>query len=85
MDTHELKKGDTCPNDGEPLKMRRALSAEDFRAATDRENPRGFPAGVDSASPAQVAELGELHQCSSCGYQTRFKAPTPTPAIHDGQ
>lgn len=66
------KQDDACPNCGGAFKPRRALTAEEYAAVTDKSDPRAFPHGADTASPAVVAELGPLVECDDCGYRTRL-------------
>jgi Zn ribbon nucleic-acid-binding protein len=40
-------------------------------AAANHDNPTPLPPTVDHASPEQVAELGDLHRCTTCGYSSR--------------
>lgn len=68
----ELKRGDKCPRDGGELRAVPVPSDADYQRAFDRENNHGLPEGVDTASPEQRAELGELFKCERCGYQARF-------------
>lgn len=72
-----LKLGDKCPADGGELVAAYVPSDDEFRRATDKENPQTLPPHADSASPETRAELGVLYRCASCGYQTRFKDDEP--------
>jgi ssDNA-binding Zn-finger/Zn-ribbon topoisomerase 1 len=72
--TKELKRGDPCPTCGGKLVKAPVPTEEQWRKATDRENPQALPPGLDNATPEQRAELGELHRCERCGYSTRFPA-----------
>jgi len=73
----QLKIGDACPSCGGAMGRVAAMDADEFRKVTDRENPVARRPGVDSASPEQRAELGDLYRCqnSACRYEARFKAP----------
>lgn len=75
------KADDPCPGCGGTFVPYRQATPEEFTHFRDRENPRALPARVDSATPEQIAELGALHVCSDCGYQTRVKPePVDEPA-----
>lgn len=76
MRSIELKRGDACPNCGGVLQAARALTADEYRRTFDREQPLPVPSGVDTASPEQREELGDLFTCARCGYKARF-ASTP--------
>lgn len=73
MEPIELNPGDPCPACGGELKPARVASAEEYERAFDRENPVALPAGADTATPRQRAELGALHRCTTCRYETRFR------------
>ncbi|SRR6266542_6536641 len=66
--------GDPCPNCGGAFVAHRAPTDAERAAATNRENPVAYPPRVDSATAEQIAELGGLHVCGDCGYQTRIGA-----------
>lgn len=68
----ELKRGDPCPADGGELRPAPVPTDEQFKKAFDRENPVPLAPSMDTANPQQRAELGELHRCVTCRYQTRF-------------
>ena len=70
----EPKAGDACPNCGGEFHPARVPTAEQYKAATDRENPAVLPPDMDTAPPLQREELGALHRCESCGYVTRIKS-----------
>lgn len=72
----ELKPGDPCPACGSKFVAARVPTAEMRKAAEDRENRIPLPPYYDTASEAQRQELGALHECGRCGYQTRFPLPT---------
>jgi hypothetical protein len=72
MPSEPLKRGDKCPRDGGSFKAARIPTDAEYAKAFDRENPGTLPEGADSASADFRAEHGELHRCTSCGYQTRF-------------
>jgi rRNA maturation endonuclease Nob1 len=74
------KAGDPCPACGGAFSEYRAPTAVERAAADDKERRQPYPARVDSATEADRAELGPLHVCDSCGYQTRIKAPKDKPA-----
>jgi|SRR5215831_4445347 len=63
--------GDPCPACGDELQPYRTATDAEYGKAFDREQPGSLPTRVDSASPAQAAELGALHVCRGCGYQAR--------------
>jgi hypothetical protein len=70
----ELKRGDACPSCRGELKPAYVPTEEEFARAFDRENPISLPPGADTANKTQRSELGELHRCTTCGYQARFPA-----------
>jgi hypothetical protein len=72
MKTITLEKGDPCPACGDALVKAIIPTDEQYRKAFDKENPVALLPGMDTAAPADRAELGELHACRRCGYQTRF-------------
>ena len=63
-----------CPVCGGELVAVPAPTDEQRAAAADRENRVPLPPHVDSATKEQLAELGALYTCASCGYKTRIKA-----------
>lgn len=75
------KVGDDCPIDGGEFVRREPATDKQRAAAKDRDNPVPFPPLVDSATEGQIAELGELYVCATCGYRTRMhpEAPEPEP------
>ena len=75
-----LRPGDACPACGDVLVKAIVPTDEQYRKAFDRENPVALLPGMDTAAPDDRAELGELHQCRRCGYQTRFKVDAKAPA-----
>lgn len=70
----ELAKGDSCPNCGGPLLAVPAPTDAQRAAAARTDEPQPLPPHVDTATLVQRAELGELHRCPMCTYQTRFAA-----------
>lgn len=72
-----LKRGDKCPRCTGSFKAARVPTDAEYAKAFDRENPGTLPEGCDTAPPDQREELGALHVCTGCGYQTRFKEETP--------
>jgi rRNA maturation protein Nop10 len=70
--TIELKRGDACPSCGGELKAARVPTPEQFAKSQDRENPVSLLPGMDTATPEQRADLGDLFRCPECGYNTRF-------------
>lgn len=75
-----LVRGDKCPNCGGSFKAARVPTDVEWAKAFDRENPGTLPQGADSASPEVRTELGELHRCTQCAYQTRFPVDAPAAA-----
>jgi hypothetical protein len=71
------KPGDKCPNCGGDFVPRAQPTDAQRAAAKDRDNPVPLPPFADSADPAQIAELGALHECARCHYLTRIKADKP--------
>lgn len=67
------KAGDPCPQCGGALVPARQLSDEERARLTDRENPGHFGPNTDRGTKDQIAELGPLATCATCGYQTRFE------------
>jgi len=65
--------GDPCPACGGELRAAAVPTDEEYRKAFDKENPVALAPGMDTASPEVRVELGDLHRCVSCGYQTRFR------------
>jgi len=65
--------GDPSPASGGELVRYRPATTEEWAAFTHREASRALPPRVDSASPDQVAELGELWVDEATGYKTRVK------------
>lgn len=67
--------GDPCPGCGREDSFSKApqLSAE--QRAADRRDPAYVPPPphYDTATLAQIAELGELYRCDGCGYPHRQK------------
>lgn len=76
MPAKELKRGDPCPNCRGELKPAYVPTDEEFARAVDKENPVALPLGADTANTKQREELGELHRCTTCGYQARFPQTT---------
>lgn len=77
MKVIDLKRGDACPRCGGSFKAARVPTDAEHAKAFDRENPTALPEFSDTASPDQRAELGALHRCMTCGYQTRFPVDAP--------
>lgn len=73
MDPIELKAGDDCPACGDVLVAVRVPTDEQWKKASDRENPVALPPGYDTANPEQRSDLGALYRCKTCGYSARFK------------
>ena len=69
-----LDRGDACPNCGGELVAARVPTDDEYRKYFDRENPAAVPPFTDTANKDQREDLGELHICHDCGYQTRFAA-----------
>jgi hypothetical protein len=67
------KAGDRCPQCGGPFRKATVPTDEQRAAATNRENPTVLPPNSDTATKEQIAELGVLHTCLGCKYQTRIK------------
>jgi hypothetical protein len=66
--------GDACPAcSGELAPVSKPTDAQ-RAAANNRDNPTPLPPTVDSATPEQIAELGDLHRCRGCGYSARVAA-----------
>jgi hypothetical protein len=63
--------GDPCPACSGELKPVPAPSDAARAAAANHDNPVPLPPTVDSASPEQIADLGDLHRCTTCGYSSR--------------
>src|SRR3954453_2047701 len=68
--TTDWKIGDRCPNDGGELRPVPAPTEKERAMTRDRDNPTPLRPGVDTATEQQVAELGNLYRCASCGYQS---------------
>ncbi len=79
-----LKRGDKCPRCGGSFKAVRVPTDAEYQKAFDRENPGTLPEGCDTASPEQRAELGALHRCLDCKYETRFPQEAPAAAAVAG-
>lgn len=73
------KAGDKCPQCGGDFVRRAPATDEQRAAARDRDNPVPLSPFTDGADPAQIAELGELHECQGCHYRTRIKTETAKP------
>lgn len=69
----EPKADDPCPACGGAFAPARVPTPEQLAASRDRENPIALGDKVDTATAEQRAELGALHICGGCGYQTRVK------------
>src|SRR5436190_23245843 len=69
----EPKIGDTCPQCDGAFRQARIPTDEQRAAAANRENPTMLPPNTDTATTGQLEELGVLHTCRDCGYQTRIK------------
>lgn len=63
--------GDPCPACSGDLHPVPQPSDAQRAAAANRDNPTPLPPTVDHADPLQVAELGDLHRCGTCGYASR--------------
>jgi hypothetical protein len=63
--------GDPCPACSGDLKPIPPPTDAQRAAAANRDNPTPVPPTVDSAEAPFIAEHGDLHRCSSCGYQSR--------------
>jgi len=74
------KAGEPCPACGGKFSEYREPTDVERAAADDKERRQPFPARVDSASADVRAELGALHVCDSCGYQTRIHTGKDKPA-----
>jgi len=72
IDTPKL--GDNCPSCGGEFVEVPAPSDAQRAAAANKDNPASLPAGTDSATVEQRAELGALYKCGNCGYTTRMGA-----------
>lgn len=68
----DLKPGDPCPVCGSDFEAARVPTPAMRKAAEDRETRTPFPPFYDTASEAQREEIGALHTCPRCEYQTRF-------------
>lgn len=79
MEPVKLKRGDPCPACGGKLEAARVATDAEFARARDRENPQTLAPGTDTATPEQRAELGALHVCGRCRYQTRFAEKKDAP------
>lgn len=67
------KAGDRCPQCDAPFRKARVPTDEQRAAAGNRENPTVLPPNSDTATKEQIAELGVLHTCLGCNYQTRIR------------
>lgn len=76
----ELKPGDPCPNCGGAFIAAPVPTAEQRQRAANRVEPDLLPPSFDTASEAQRQELGALHRCGACGYNTRFPIAAPAGA-----
>lgn len=70
----EPKTGDACPQCGGEFRAATVPTDEQRAAALNRENPTVLPPNTDTATKDQLEELGVLHTCRECKYQTRIKA-----------
>lgn len=68
----ELQRGDLCPNCRGDLRPAYVPTDEEWKRSKLKDYPEPLPVGADSAPPEQREDLGELHVCDHCGYQTRF-------------
>jgi hypothetical protein len=73
--------GDPCPACSGELTPIPQPSDALRAAAANRDNPTPLPPTVDHADPTQIAELGALHRCIDCGYQSRV--PVDADAVDD--
>jgi hypothetical protein len=69
--------GDDCPACSGTLKPVPPPSDAARAAALSHDNPVPLPPTVDHASPAQIADLGDLYRCPGCGYSSRVAKPAP--------
>src|SRR5260221_10914984 len=67
-----LQRGDLCPNCRGDLRPAYVPTDEEWKRSKLKDYPEPLPVGADSAPPEQREDLGELHVCDHCGYQTRF-------------
>lgn len=67
------KVGDPSPAGGGELVRYRPATKQEWDAYTHRETPSALPPRVDNATPAQIAELGELWVDERTGYKARVK------------
>jgi len=68
----ELHRGDPCPNCRGELRPAYVPTEDEWKRSQLKDYPEPLPVGADTAHPDQRADLGELHVCDHCGYQTRF-------------
>jgi hypothetical protein len=78
MVTKAFTRGDPCTRCGGTMRPLRVPTDEEYRRAFDRESGAGLPEGVDTASPEQRAEFGDLYRCVDCRMDYRF-SPEPKP------
>lgn len=80
MEPKNYTLGEPCPGCGNTADFIKApqLSAE--QRAADRRDPAYVPPPphYDTASLAQIADLGELYRCGGCGYPHREKPAAKT-------
>jgi hypothetical protein len=62
--------GDACPNCAGALTPVPAATPEQYAAAMHKEHPVPLPIYLDTADPASLPALGDLHRCP-CGYAAR--------------
>lgn len=79
------RQGDACPQCGGQLVAVPEPTADQRRAAADRENGTPLPAHVDNATEQQRKELGGLYKCAQCGYRTRIRTSSGGRGDQGGQ
>lgn len=72
-----FRAGDSCPNCGGAVDLRRAPTADE-RADAARPDHSGLnPYLVDTAPSHVIEEFGALHVCPRCGFSTRVPVARP--------